>query len=76
MGAADVEVVGVVLLAVELPVIVASSEDTEEVLTEPCRRLTLVEVLEVVEDEALATAVRISKRAVVPLTLTVVEYER
>ena len=76
MGAADVEVVEVVLLAVELPVIVALSEDTEEAPTEPCRRLTLVEVLEVVEDEALATAVRIAKRVVVPLTLTVEEYER
>jgi hypothetical protein len=72
VGAADVDVV---LLAVELPVIVTFKGDAEEAPTEPCRRLTLVEV-EVVVEDALATALRVAKMETLPLTLTVVEYDR
>ena len=65
----------VVLLAVGLPVIVAFGEDAEEAPTEPCRRLILVEV-EVVVEDALATALRVAKMETLLLTLTVVEYDR
>lgn len=73
LGAADVDII---LLAVELPVIVAFGEDAEEAPTEPCRRLTLVEVPGVLVEEALATALRVAKMEILPLTLTVVEYDR
>ena len=45
----------------------------EDERMEPCNRVTLVEVD---EDEALATAMVVWKMAVVPLRVEVVVYER
>lgn len=73
VGTAEKEVV---LLAVEFPVVVALREDGEEAPTEPCRRLSLAEVDDVVEEEVLVTAVKVSKGIVDALTLAVVVYER
>lgn len=74
MGVANADVV---LLAVELPVIVALIEVEEEAPTEPRRRLTLVELdsRDVDEEEAFAAAIVVAKRATDPLTLVFVEYE-
>ena len=66
----------VVLLAVEFPVVVALREAGEEAPTEPCRRLTVAEVDDVVVEEVLATAVIVSKGIVDALTLAVDVYER
>ena len=65
----------VVLLAVEFPVVVALREAGEEAPTEPCRRLRLAEVNDVVV-EVLATAVIVSKGIVDALTLALDVYER
>lgn len=75
MGTADDEAV---LVAVELPVIVTLTALVVESSAEPLSRLKLVDVLERLEvegEEPLATANVVSRRAVLPLTLVVVEYE-
>ena len=73
VGVAEEEVV---LLTVEFLVVVALMEEDEETTTVPRRRLTLVEVGNLVEEEVLAMAMKVSKPMVDPLELTVVVYER
>lgn len=73
VGVAEEEVV---LLTVEFLIVVALSEDDEEAPLVPRRRLTLVEVDDLVEEEVLATAMKVSKATVDALKLAVVEYER
>ena len=73
MGTAEEEVF---LLAVEFPVRVALREEGEEAPTEPCRRLRLAEVDDMVVEEVLVTAIKVSKGIVDALTLAVVVYER
>ena len=73
VGVAEEEVV---LLTVEFLVVVALREDDEEAPTVPRRRLTLVEVDDLVEEEVLAMAMKVSKPTVAALELTVVVYER
>ena len=72
VGVAEEEVV---LLTVEFLAVVALREDDEEVPTVPRRRLMLVEVVDLVEEEVLATAMKVSMATVDSLRLTVVEYE-
>lgn len=72
VGVAEEEVV---LLTVEFLVVVALRED-DEAPTVPRRRLTLVEVDDLVEEEVLAMAMKVSKPTVDALELTVVVYER
>ena len=73
VGIAEEEVV---LLTVEFLVVVALREDGEEAAMVPRRRLTLAEVDDVVGEEVLGMAMKVSKRMVDALKLAVVEYER
>ena len=72
VGMAEKEVV---LLTVEFRAVVALRVDDEEAPTVPRRRLMLIEVDDLVEEEVLATAIKVSKATVDALRLTVVVYE-
>ena len=65
----------VVLLTVEFLVVVALREDGEEAPTVPRRRLTLVEV-DVVGEEVLGMAMKVSEPMVDALKLAIVVYEK